>query len=340
LLHRSRHSVPHDPCISDSFAPGRSPFHHTAYPGFCRKRTVVGEITAERRMQFFGGSAEVNPSPPAPAGAGTVLSGNITYMLYLFNRHGVCLLYREWHRPVRTLDAQQDQKLMFGLLFSLRSFTAKIDPTSVEKGNLGIPLSPHRLPGVLPQVGEITAERRMQFFGGSAEVNPSPPAPAGAGTVLSYMLYLFNRHGVCLLYREWHRPVRTLDAQQDQKLMFGLLFSLRSFTAKIDPTSVEKGNLGVPLLPGQGCSFHSFSTNTYKLSFMESASGVKIILVTHPKCGDLREYMAYIYNLYVEYVPKNPIYVPGTAIKSHVLVGRRPQTVCHDLNVLLPASFI
>lgn len=40
--------------------------------------------------------------------------------------------------------------------------------------------------------------------------------------------------------------------------------------------SGEKGNLGVPQLPGQGCSFHSFRTNTYKLSFMESPSGIKV----------------------------------------------------------------
>ena len=40
--------------------------------------------------------------------------------------------------------------------------------------------------------------------------------------------------------------------------------------------SAEKGNLGVPQLPGQGCSFHSFRTNTYKLSFMESPSGIKV----------------------------------------------------------------
>ncbi|KAL8120491.1 hypothetical protein AgCh_017606 [Apium graveolens] len=45
-------------------------------------------------------------------------------------------------------------------------------------------------------------------------------------------------------------------------------------SAQLD--SVEKGNLGVPLLPGQGCSFHSFRTNTYKLSFMESPSGMKV----------------------------------------------------------------
>ncbi|CAD6213912.1 unnamed protein product [Miscanthus lutarioriparius] len=84
----------------------------------------------------------------------------------------------------------------------------------------------------------------MQFFGGSSltsvapEATPAPAAPPGTGTGASaQVLYVFNRSGVCLLYREWHRPLRTLDPTQDHKLMFGLLFSLRSFTAKIDPTT-------------------------------------------------------------------------------------------------------
>ncbi|RDX76457.1 Trafficking protein particle complex subunit 1, partial [Mucuna pruriens] len=158
---------------------------------------------------------------------------------------------------------------------------------------------------------------RMQFFGGS-EISPSPPAPTASGNN-GHMMYVFNRNGVCLLYREWNRPLRTLDAQQDHKLMFGLLFSLKSLTAKMDPTSAaEKGNLGVPQLPGQGCSFHSFRTNTYKLSFMESPSGIKIILVTHPRTGDLRESLKYIYNLYVEYVVKNPLYTPGSPIRCEL----------------------
>ncbi|KAF8379603.1 hypothetical protein HHK36_029044 [Tetracentron sinense] len=157
----------------------------------------------------------------------------------------------------------------------------------------------------------------MQFFGGS-EISPTSPAPTSPGNN-AHMIYVFNRNGVCLLYREWNRPLRTLSTQQDHKLMFGLLFSLRSFTAKMDPTGVVKGNLGVPQLPGQGCSFHSFRTNTFKLSFMESPSGIKIILVTHPTIGDLRESLKYIYNLYVEYVVKNPLYTPGTPIGYQVL---------------------
>ncbi|KAG6743414.1 hypothetical protein POTOM_054368 [Populus tomentosa] len=177
----------------------------------------------------------------------------------------------------------------------------------------------------------------MQFFGGS-DISPSPPAPTASGNN-AHMMYVFNRNGVCLLYREWNRPLHTLNAQQDHKLMFGLLFSLKSLTAKMDPTSMDKGNLGVPQLPGQGCSFHSFRTNTYKLSFMETPSGIKfeimqfqflgrgfgenirfvqIILITHPKTGDLRESLKYIYNLYVEYVVKNPIYTPGAPIRCEL----------------------
>lgn len=83
-------------------------------------------------MQFFGGTSEVTLSPSVPSSIGTGPLGSNAYMLYLFNRNGVCLLYKEWHRPLKTLDSNQDQKLMFGLLFSLKSFTAKMDPTRYD----------------------------------------------------------------------------------------------------------------------------------------------------------------------------------------------------------------
>ncbi|XVE58453.1 hypothetical protein DITRI_Ditri04bG0170600 [Diplodiscus trichospermus] len=63
----------------------------------------------------------------------------------------------------------------------------------------------------------------------------------------------------------------------------------------------ENGNLGVPQLPGQGCSFHSF-----------------FILVTNPGSGDLRVALKYIDNLYVESVAKNPLYAPGTPIRCEL----------------------
>ncbi|TKY45288.1 Trafficking protein particle complex subunit 1 [Spatholobus suberectus] len=153
----------------------------------------------------------------------------------------------------------------------------------------------------------------MQFFGGS-EISPSPPAPIASGNNC-HMMYVFNRDGVCLLYREWNRPVQPGNAHNDCKRVLGLIFAMKSFTTKMDPTSAEKENPSAPQLPGQGCSFHSFRTNTYKLGLMESPSGIKIVLVTHPRTGDLRESLNYIYNLYVEYVVKNPFYTPESPIR-------------------------
>ncbi|KAJ7548497.1 hypothetical protein O6H91_07G014300 [Diphasiastrum complanatum] len=140
-------------------------------------------------------------------------------------------------------------------------------------------------------------------------------------------LYVFNRNGICLHYHVWLRPLITLSAQQDQKLLFGLLYSLKSFAAKVDPLSTGKENLSFQQPPGQGCSFHSFRTNTYKLSLLETPSGIKFILVTDPRMGDLRDAMKYIYNIYVEYVVKNPLYEPGQPFRCELFNSTLDQYV-------------
>lgn len=122
-----------------------------------------------------------------------------------------------------------------------------------------------------------------------------------------YMMYIFHRNG-CLHYHEWYRPVKA--NRDDHKLMFGLVFSLKSFTAKMDPIN---GN------NSRGCSFHSFRTNTYKLTYMETPSGVKLILVSDPRSGDLKEALKHIYNdIYVEFVVKNPLYAPGQPFRCEL----------------------
>jgi len=40
--------------------------------------------------------------------------------------------------------------------------------------------------------------------------------------------------------------------------------------------SASKPPLGTPRKIGQGCRFHSFTTNTYKMHFLESPSGIKV----------------------------------------------------------------
>ena len=56
-----------------------------------------------------------------------------------------------------------------------------------------------------------------------------------------YTIYVFDRQGTCIYYKEWNhdgmkRRKRTpQEVIGDQKLMFGLVFSLKAFTTGIAP---------------------------------------------------------------------------------------------------------
>lgn len=139
--------------------------------------------------------------------------------------------------------------------------------------------------------------------------------------MLCYTLYIFDRHGSCQYYHEWSRQRSSVASaggiQEEFKLLFGLVWSLKALSATMDPTPSENGQarqMGTPLRIGEACSFKSFCTETYKLHFYESPSGTKIVLTTSPEVGDLEDCLQYIYSsLFVEYVVKNPEYVPGDA---------------------------
>ena len=50
-------------------------------------------------------------------------------------------------------------------------------------------------------------------------------------------LYIFTRRGACLFYHEWSRPRNALagNPEEDQKLMYGLLFSLKQLVKNLSP---------------------------------------------------------------------------------------------------------
>lgn len=134
--------------------------------------------------------------------------------------------------------------------------------------------------------------------------------------MVCYNLYIFDRQGACVHYQEWLRPKSIRHGAgtraDDQKQMFGLFWTLGSFCASLNPREAAKPQLGTPLKFGQGCRFRSFCTNTYKLHFMETASGFKFVLNTSRDGGDLSEVLTQAYDeVFVEYVIKHPLYTPG-----------------------------
>ncbi|KAI9807269.1 MAG: TRAPP subunit bet5 [Piccolia ochrophora] len=87
-----------------------------------------------------------------------------------------------------------------------------------------------------------------------------------------------------------HKP---LSAQDDAKLIFGTIFSLRNIVRK---------------LGGDDDNFISFRTGHYKMHYYETPTNIKFVMLSDTKTNNLRIVLHQIYvNLYVEYVVKNPL---------------------------------
>ncbi|EAS30738.3 TRAPP complex subunit [Coccidioides immitis RS] len=135
-----------------------------------------------------------------------------------------------------------------------------------------------------------------------------------------YSFYIFDRHAECIYKRRWlprptsvppktsrpasdtaplsngvskSAPGGPLSAEDDAKLIFGTVFSLRNMVRK---------------LGGDDDNFLCYRTSQYKLHYYETPTNIKFVMLTDIKASNMRLALHQIYvNLYVEYVVKNPL---------------------------------
>ncbi|KAK4249944.1 Longin-like domain-containing protein [Corynascus novoguineensis] len=124
-----------------------------------------------------------------------------------------------------------------------------------------------------------------------------------------YSFYIFDRHTECIYSKTWLPSFSSADPSppagggggttlrastaDDAKLIFGTVFSLRNMVRK---------------LGGDNDAFVSYRTAHYKLHFYETASSLRLVMLTDTATLSMRNVLHQIYiNLWVEYVVKNPL---------------------------------
>ncbi|KAJ6638905.1 Trafficking protein particle complex subunit 1 [Pseudolycoriella hygida] len=119
-----------------------------------------------------------------------------------------------------------------------------------------------------------------------------------------YNLYIFDKYGTLLYYGEWNRIKQSgITKEEEAKLMYGMLFSIKSFVNKISPNDPKEG-------------FLYYKTNKYALHYYETPSGIKFVINTDTVSTSVKEFLQQYYSkIWVEYVVKNPLW-NGTAVTS------------------------
>jgi Sybindin-like family len=209
----------------------------------------------------------------------------VVHNIYIFGRDGACLYYHEWLRPKPVRDGagsiSDDQKMMFGLFFSLKTFAAAMDPKCAPSSALYMPLAGFTL-------------RPLDMV--------ANPSKLRVIVVLYAMQYGFaqvqvRRAAGCTAA---HRRELQLPQLSSQQLQTALLWNTQvdSFADEMLTAYVQLGHPGLLML------------------IVPWRSGLKFVFNTDEAVGDLREHMHYVYSsIFVEYVTKNPLYEPGRPFK-------------------------
>ena len=68
------------------------------------------------------------------------------YNLYIFDRNCSCLYYKEWAREKEAgISREEEFKLMYGMIFSIKSLISRLSVTSAKEGLISYTASSYKL---------------------------------------------------------------------------------------------------------------------------------------------------------------------------------------------------
>ncbi|XP_009587956.1 uncharacterized protein LOC107771101 [Nicotiana tabacum] len=135
-----------------------------------------------------------------------------------------------------------------------------------------------------------------------------------------YSLYIINKSGGLIFYKDYGSAGR-MDTNDSLRLA-SLWHSMHAISQQLSPVN---GCAGIELLQADNFDLHCF----------QSLTGTKFFVVCEPGSLHMESLLKYIYELYTDYVLKNPFYEMEMPIRCELFDINLSQAVQKDRVALL-----
>ena len=119
-----------------------------------------------------------------------------------------------------------------------------------------------------------------------------------------HALYIINRNGGLIYHQQYSQTLAQLTTN-DALILAGTLHGVHAISSQISPSGIAGG-------------LESLSTEHFDLHIHQTLTGVKFVVLTDRRHRDVHVTLRTVYDLYADYVMKNPFYQTDMPIRCHL----------------------
>ncbi|XMA17538.1 hypothetical protein WAI453_010329 [Rhynchosporium graminicola] len=182
--------------------------------------------------------------------------------------------------------------------------------------------------GTLPSQPALSITNRKVAFTAAPSFAPTSPAhPDTTATMVVFALIIINKAGGLIFQRDFAEGLNKLNIN-DYLVLAGTFHGVHAITTRLYPLHPPADPAIRPQPPS---GIEVLETENFRLQCFQTLTGIKFLLFTEPQQPNIDKVMGKVYELYADYVMKNPFYQLEMPIRC-VEWERRLGVVVRGLN--------
>ncbi len=131
-----------------------------------------------------------------------------------------------------------------------------------------------------------------------------------------FTLFIINKAGGLIYNREFHGGLTQLNSN-DLLILAGTFHGVHAITRSLTPASLHVVNTVPQGFPVRPTGIEVLESSHFRLNCFQTATGTKFLLLTEPAQPNVEVIIRKVYELYADFVMKNPFYTVEMPIRCH-----------------------